>query len=120
MKSSNVLDPICGMEFDPQNAAASAVRNGETFYFCSKHCRDKFLSPSTSKRAEGVPDASPEGGKPLEQNPTSRERGKTIYTCPMHPQIEQDHPGNCPICGMALEPKTPKPAAKRRTPSCAT
>jgi len=30
-----------------------------------------------------------------------------IYTCPMHPQIEQDHPGNCPICGMALEPKTP-------------
>jgi P-type Cu+ transporter len=31
--------------------------------------------------------------------------GKTIYTCPMHPQIEQDHPGDCPICGMALEPK---------------
>ena len=30
---------------------------------------------------------------------------KTIYTCPMHPQIEQDHPGDCPICGMALEPK---------------
>ena len=30
-----------------------------------------------------------------------------IYTCPMHPQIEQDRPGNCPICGMALEPKTP-------------
>jgi Heavy metal binding domain len=28
-----------------------------------------------------------------------------IYTCPMHPQIEQDHPGNCPICGMTLEPK---------------
>src|ERR1700693_768930 len=32
--------------------------------------------------------------------------GKTIYTCPMHPQIQQDHPGNCPICGMTLEPKT--------------
>jgi P-type Cu+ transporter len=31
--------------------------------------------------------------------------GKTIYTCPMHPQIEQDHPGDCPICGMTLEPK---------------
>ncbi len=29
-----------------------------------------------------------------------------IWTCPMHPQIEQDHPGACPICGMALEPKT--------------
>jgi len=41
----------------------------------------------------------------LERNPTFREPAKTIYTCPMHPQIEQDHPGNCPICGMALEPK---------------
>jgi P-type Cu+ transporter len=28
-----------------------------------------------------------------------------IYTCPMHPQIEQDRPENCPICGMTLEPK---------------
>jgi len=34
------------------------------------------------------------------------EQTNTIYTCPMHPQIEQDHPGNCPICGMTLEPKT--------------
>jgi Cu+-exporting ATPase len=32
-----------------------------------------------------------------------------IYTCPMHPQIEQDTPGNCPICGMTLEPKTQAP-----------
>ena len=31
---------------------------------------------------------------------------KIIYTCPMHPEIEQEHPGSCPICGMALEPKT--------------
>jgi Cu+-exporting ATPase len=42
----------------------------------------------------------------LERNPTFREPAKTIYTCPMHPEIEQDKPGNCPICGMALEPKT--------------
>src|SRR6476661_2447375 len=42
----------------------------------------------------------------LDRNPVFREPHKTIYTCPMHPQIEQDHPGNCPICGMALEPKT--------------
>src|SRR6267378_974391 len=38
--------------------------------------------------------------------PAEALRGGTIYTCPMHPQIEQDHPGTCPICGMALEPKT--------------
>jgi P-type Cu+ transporter len=42
----------------------------------------------------------------LERNPAVPLAGKTIYTCPMHPQIEQDHPGACPICGMALEPKT--------------
>ncbi|HAF15634.1 MAG TPA: copper-transporting ATPase, partial [Blastocatellia bacterium] len=41
----------------------------------------------------------------LERNPAFREPAKTIYTCPMHPEIEQDHPGNCPICGMTLEPK---------------
>ena len=109
MKSSNVRDPICGMEVDSQNAAASAVRNGETFYFCSLHCRDEFLSPSSSNRTEGVesdpPGSCPKCGMALERNPTSAKPAKTIYTCPMHPEIEQDHPGNCPKCGMALEPK---------------
>ena len=41
----------------------------------------------------------------LERNPAFVEQNKIIYTCPMHPQIEQDHPGNCPICGMTLEPR---------------
>ncbi|HEU5081081.1 MAG TPA: copper-translocating P-type ATPase [Opitutaceae bacterium] len=41
----------------------------------------------------------------LAPNTTAMLNGRVVYTCPMHPQIEQDHPGNCPICGMALEPK---------------
>jgi P-type Cu+ transporter len=41
----------------------------------------------------------------LERNPASRAAAKTLYTCPMHPEVEQDHPGDCPKCGMALEPK---------------
>jgi Cu+-exporting ATPase len=52
-----------------------------------------------------TPGSCPKCGMALERNPTFREPAKTIYTCPMHPQIEQDKPGNCPICGMALEPK---------------
>jgi Cu+-exporting ATPase len=44
-----------------------------------------------------------------------REQTNVIYTCPMHPQIEQDHPGNCPICGMALEPKTPVAGGEKDT-----
>jgi Cu+-exporting ATPase len=41
----------------------------------------------------------------LERAIPQRASAQIIYTCPMHPQIEQDHPGSCPICGMALEPK---------------
>src|ERR1035437_4931861 len=80
-------DPICGMTVD-EATALRAERDGQTFYFCSEHCRKKFLSmPATAKHDE----------KPA--------AGKVIYTCPMHPEIQQDHPGNCPKCGMALEPK---------------
>jgi Cu+-exporting ATPase len=53
----------------------------------------------------------------LERNPLHREPAKTIYTCPRHPQIEQDQPGNCPICGMALEPKNYSRAARKIMPS---
>ena len=62
---------------------------------------------------EGVvsdkPGDCPKCGMALERNHAwvAPAAGKTIYTCPMHPQIEQDHPGECPICGMALEPKMP-------------
>ncbi len=62
---------------------------------------------------EGVvsdqPGDCPKCGMTLERNPAWI--AKTLYTCPMHPQIERDHPGDCPICGMALEPKTVTPAA---------
>ena len=87
-KSTNMaIDPICGMTVD-EASALRAERDGQTFYFCSDHCRQKFLStPATAKHEE----------KP---------QGKAIYTCPMHPEVQQDHPGDCPKCGMALEPKT--------------
>ena len=87
-KSTNMaIDPICGMTVD-EASALRAERDGQTFYFCSNHCRQKFLStPATAKHEE----------KP---------EGKAIYTCPMHPEVQQDHPGDCPKCGMALEPKT--------------
>jgi Cu+-exporting ATPase len=84
-------DPICGMMVD-EATALHAERDGETSYFCSEHCRKAFLSaPATNKQVERK-----------EQKP----QGKTIYTCPMHPEVQQDHPGDCPKCGMALEPKT--------------
>ena len=46
--------------------------------------------------------------------------GKVIYTCPMHPEVQQDHPGNCPKCGMTLEPKTATAGTDdEKAPSCA-
>jgi len=51
------------------------------------------------------PGDCPKCGMALERNPAGRPSEKTLYTCPMHPEVEQDHPGDCPKCGMALEPK---------------
>jgi Cu+-exporting ATPase len=79
-------DPICGMTVD-EATALHAEREGKTFCFCSEHCRQKFLSTSANAK---------HGGKP---------QGQAIYTCPMHPEVEQDTPGDCPQCGMALETK---------------
>ena len=80
-------DPICGMTVD-EATALHADRDGQTSYFCSDHCRKEFLSAPAAAKHEEKP------------------KGKAIYTCPMHPEVQQDHPGNCPKCGMALEPKT--------------
>ena len=97
------IDPVCGMTVDPERAAGSVEYNGETYYFCSTHCvhkfredPERFLSKSVSpqmtqiapRRVEATPDKSSE------------------YTCPMHPEVVRNAPGFCPICGMALEPRT--------------
>ena len=103
---ANDKDPVCGMTVDPESAAAQEDYQGKTWYFCSEHCHSKFQAdpevytkpeqdhkhgnePATGTCAEGTCNA-----------------GSTIYTCPMHPEIEQQGPGACPKCGMALEPRT--------------
>ena len=88
-----VTDPVCGMTVHPPTKAGSVDHGGETYHFCSDGCRAKF-------------GADPE--KYLAKNPADPVRpadAKAVYTCPMHPQVEQIGPGSCPTCGMALEPK---------------
>ena len=80
-------DPICGMDVET-TSKWTAERDGETYYFCCQRCRDRFVSGETPPRAEPSESAS---------------RGGT-YTCPMHPEVVQEGPGECPKCGMALEP----------------
>ena len=89
------IDPVCGMKVDGAETSHHAESGGTAFHFCSAGCRakfvadpDRYLNPKVEAR--GVEAA--EGA---------------IWTCPMHPEIRRDQPGNCPICGMALEPLEP-------------
>jgi Cu+-exporting ATPase len=85
-----VKDPVCGMEVDPHTTKHRHEHAGRTYYFCSAGCRTKFAADPERYLGEKAPQApAPEGA---------------IYTCPMHPEVRQVGPGNCPICGMALEP----------------
>ncbi len=85
-----VKDPVCGMDVDPATTQHHAEHDGHAYHFCSNGCRTKFVADPVRYLAPAAPaEAAPEG---------------TIYTCPMHPEIRQEGPGSCPICGMALEP----------------
>jgi Cu+-exporting ATPase len=89
-KPGQIRDPVCGMMVDPAAAKFQADEGGVRYYFCSAGCRSKFL-------------ADPSAYAKLAPRPAV---ASIIYTCPMHPQIRQSGPGNCPICGMTLEPLT--------------
>ena len=92
LAGDTAIDPVCGMTVEIKTAKHKAVHAGHAHYFCGAGCKTKFLANPAKylavKKAE----------EPLIAG--------AIYTCPMHPQIQQVGPGTCPICGMALEPKT--------------
>ena len=87
-------DPVCGMKVDTAGTTHRATHGGVEYHFCSGRCREKFVA---DPRRYLQPPTAPGPAAPA----------GTIYTCPMHPQIRQPGPGNCPICGMALEPEMP-------------
>ncbi len=89
--AGHVTDPVCGMTVDPHTSPHHAHHAGEDYHFCSARCREKFVA---------------DPARYLDPRPASEEvRPGAIYTCPMHPEIRQQGPGSCPICGMALEPE---------------
>jgi Cu+-exporting ATPase len=101
--SSKVTDPVCGMQVDPATSKRSFEHKGTTYHFCSLRCLEKFKSDPDGILARGVPKREPaKSGAPI---PAAA--GAPLYTCPMHPEIRQDHPGSCPKCGMALESVAP-------------
>jgi len=90
-------DPVCGMEVRPEDAAGTHVHGGVTYPFCSAHCLEAFRAdPGRYVAGAAAPPPAP---------------AATRYTCPMHPEVVRDGPGDCPKCGMALEPMVPTPPA---------
>ena len=95
-------DPVCGMHI-ATDSKKSVGHSGITYYFCSQHCVEKFsanpqqyLKKPISAQLETSMAANTDTG--MIANKTA------LYTCPMHPEIQQIGPGSCPKCGMALEP----------------
>ncbi len=123
-----VRDPVCGMAVDPRLTRYREVLDRVPYAFCGASCRDRFrldpdryltqaepaegaTPPAATSDPGGVPPrvaspalARPAGlhaAAPAEPAPTA-----VPWTCPMHPEIVRAAPGSCPICGMALEPRT--------------
>jgi Cu+-exporting ATPase len=91
-KKEAFKDPVCGMNVSNPSDERTFDYQDKAYYFCSNKCLEKFKKNPEQYLGQSEklkPAASPSGS----------------YTCPMHPEISQDHPGQCPICGMALEPK---------------
>lgn len=127
-----VVDPVCKMTIEENDATGTSTHDGTKYHFCSPSCKEKFdKNPSSYIKAErpdqkqedlaknavftcpmhpevcrDSPGSCPTCGMALEKAISSAAPGKTEWTCPMHPEIVQDAPGNCPKCGMALEPVT--------------
>ena len=88
-------DPVCGMPVTEQSEQRQE-HEGRLYYFCSAHCKTKF-NATPAQFAVATPASEQE----------QLAAAGTIYTCPMHPEVRQDHPGSCPKCGMTLEPMLP-------------
>ena len=94
-----LLDPVCGMTVDPAHAAGTIEHGGRTYGFCCPSCERRFREdparfvappPAVTRPSDAARPAGP----------------GAVYTCPMHPEVVREGPGSCPICGMALEPRT--------------
>jgi P-type Cu+ transporter len=113
-------DPVCGMTVDPQRTPFREILDRVPYSFCSAGCRDRFrcdpdryLAPSPPPAPAPAPAPAAPVPAPVAHEhvapastPAPTPPTPVEWTCPMHPEIVRDRPGSCPICGMALEPRT--------------
>jgi Cu+-exporting ATPase len=114
-----MIDPVCGMQVEPATAAGSHERAGTKYYFCSSHCAGRFAADPGRWLQSGGPKllmpgagtAAVPAAAPATAGPT-----RTLYTCPMHPEIVTSEWIPCPKCGMALEPIAGAAAGEEQNP----
>ena len=107
---TGLTDPVCGMSVTEDSDHHIHLADSD-YYFCSSGCHDKFeanpeqyINPVPVQESDCADDSCS----------LSSAQSSGIYTCPMHPEIEQQGPGSCPKCGMALEVKG-LPVAETKT-----
>ncbi len=111
--STTKRDPVCGMSVKP-DSPHRFEHAGETYLFCCAGCLAKFRD--NPERYLEEPRAAAQPVVVVRKPQAAKLAAGGTYTCPMHPEIVRDGPGTCPICGMALEPRTVTSAAEEENP----
>ena len=111
LQTEDLVDPVCSMPVT-RESRYHLHHAGEEFYFCSESCEQKFRQdpaqylPASAGAKETVHEHLGQSVPPPPAGTTGVSPSSgVLYTCPMHPEVVQDHPGSCPKCGMALEPR---------------
>ncbi|GBE09304.1 silver exporting P-type ATPase [bacterium BMS3Abin11] len=121
LTSESLKDPVCGMDVT-EGSEHKSQYDGEDYYFCSASCKGKFDNKPTDyihkHEVNGQHDHSEHECHHAEKGNVGKADDSNIYTCPMHPEVEQQGPGACPKCGMALEPKNIPLVATRTEYTC--
>jgi Cu+-exporting ATPase len=99
-QKEKLRDPVCHMEVS-ENSKFSTEFEGQKYYFCSDSCLSKFKFDAEKYSCNEYS----HGYGNVRENIGDSSDGAVVYTCPMHSEVEQNKPGSCPKCGMALEPK---------------
>ncbi len=103
---TTLRDPVCGMTVKPDSPHRFEY-GGEPYLFCCAGCLTKFReNPRRYLEPAPLLQIAPRQASPGKTAPATTPKAAAEYTCPMHPEIVRDRPGPCPICGMALEPRT--------------
>ncbi len=108
LEQESLKDPVCGMDVT-EDSEHKSQHEGKDYYFCSSSCKGKFDNKPADyihkHEAHEQHDHSGHKCHHTEKSNTGKTDDSGIYTCPMHPEVEQEGPGACPKCGMALEPR---------------